>query len=1525
MESLLFFRTPFSFSVSKFYGTLALLLLIFTTTPHSLLGQTLIGPSELLANTESSYYISDPSVTGDWEVNGSATVSTNLVNQNAIKVKANNFCYGRFTVIVKIGDKYLFRQVDIIKNLPPIFTSGATTATLNCNSTLEDFDNYKPTAKDIDGNAVDVELVDMVPMQMGKCQSILTWQATDKCGNKAFFKQTIEILGNDTQAPVFDTSTLRKTFYDCDKIPRTFPIPKATDNCVNPVMVKLVRREVSQRIRSSIACMSYFEILTWEATDVCGNKSRADQTICIVDNVPPVFVSSTLAPITVNQCGFNYDLYQPRATDNCSNPVMIMAVDFQYTTTGVGRRTVVITWEATDMCGNATRAKQTFFVIDQTPPRINRGLPLPAITVECNDLLDNIQIPSGFDDCGDPVEVILASRRIIVAGNCNNRVIELTWKATDASGNMSFATQIVKFKDNTPPIVICPAAMTVSCATQVPAPNIAAVVATDNCDDDVAKAFVNDVITNQTCTNRYTITRTYRGTDDCGNSATCTQIITVNDQTPPMITCPAPITVACNLVPAPNPASVVATDNCGGNVVVTHVGDAAVGGQCANGFIITRTYRATDACGNTATCTQRITVNDQTPPVITCPAPVTVACAGDVPAPNINLVTATDGCGGVVTVTFVGDVTVPGTCANRFTVNRTYRATDACGNAAICTQVITVNDNIPPRLTCPAPITVTCLSNVPAPNIALVTGVSDNCPGAVTVTFVGDVNSNQTCTNRVTITRTYRATDVCGNFTNCTQIITVNDQTPPTLTCPGPVTVSCTNQVPAPNTALVTGVSDNCTGIVTVTFVGDVISNQTCVNRYTITRTYRATDVCGNFTNCTQIITVNDQTAPMITCPAPLTVSCANLVPAPNPALVVASDNCGGNVVVTHVSDAAVGGQCANRFRITRTYLATDACGNTATCTQIITVDDQTPPMITCPGPVTVACAGDVPAPNINLVVATDGCGGVVTVTFVGDVTVAGTCANRFTITRTYRATDVCGNSSTCIQVITVNDNIAPTLTCPGPITVTCLSNVPAPNIALVTGVSDNCPGAVTVTHVGDVNSNQTCTNRVTITRTYRATDVCGNFTNCTQIITVNDQTPPALTCPGPITVSCANQVPAPNTTSVTGLSDNCGGIVTVTHVGDVISNQTCANRFTITRTYRATDVCGNSATCTQTITVNDQTAPVLVNVPTGNNLNITVGCNNIPTAPVVTATDNCGTAVVTFNEVRIPPPPAACLRTIIRTWFATDVCGNVSATVTQTITVTEDRPIIDPAILAAIDRISPASVCCEEDAIARLRAANINLVATVCGVAIPVAPTLCVDMNGCSNGNRGSTYRVFFRWQLSSPCNPNVIIVDIQSKFVNINPNSANCPPCGTIRMCDPNGGIRCDNILPLQTPNLSNKMVEIVKDKTNDISLSDGFKFNDYSNGIKARDFKVSAFPNPTTGDINFTITTPIKGDLRLKLFDASGKQIGLIVRQGLEGGFENQIKYNIPATVSSGLIFYTITVGEEVKSGKLMYMKN
>src|SRR5438552_15297091 len=102
------------------------------------------------------------------------------------------------------------------------------------------------------------------------------------------------------------------------------------------------------------------------------------------------------------------------------------------------------------------------------------------------------------------------------------------------------------------------------------------------------------------------------------------------------------------------------------------------------------------------------------------------------------------------------------------------------------------------------------------------------------------------------------------------------------------------------------------------------------------------------------------------------------------------------------------------------------------------------------------------------------------------------------------------------------------------------------------------------ISHDGDVISAQTCANRYTITRTYHASDVCGNVTSRSQTITVNDQTGPNITSfPEIGRASCRERVHSADDTAVRA-TDACGGAATISHDGEVISAQTCANRYTL-------------------------------------------------------------------------------------------------------------------------------------------------------------------------------------------------------------------------------------------------------------------------------------------------------------------------------------------------------------------------
>ena len=126
----------------------------------------------------------------------------------------------------------------------------------------------------------------------------------------------------------------------------------------------------------------------------------------------------------------------------------------------------------------------------------------------------------------------------------------------------------------------------------------------------------------------------------------------------------------------------------------------------------------------------------------------------------------------------------------------------------------------------------------------------------------------------------------------------------------------------------------------------------------------------------------------------------------------------------------------------------------------------------------------------------------------VGPGSVDSICINNKTIYRIYRGTDVCGNDTTCIQQITINDNIPPALVgVPNDTTVLCVELVPAP--ATVTA-TDNCATGAKVIFTADT-INKTCANEMTIRRFYTAMDSCNNMTLDTMIITVNDTVKPIL------------------------------------------------------------------------------------------------------------------------------------------------------------------------------------------------------------------------------------------------------------------------------------------------------------------------------------------------------------------------------------------------------------------------------
>src|SRR4030095_6319651 len=140
------------------------------------------------------------------------------------------------------------------------------------------------------------------------------------------------------------------------------------------------------------------------------------------------------------------------------------------------------------------------------------------------------------------------------------------------------------------------------------------------------------------CPQEFSLTRTWTATDDCGNSSTCSRTISVTDNTAPVITCPSVSNVECPASPSFGAAS--ASDLCDNNVVPTS-SDVTTPGSCPAEYSVTRTWTATDDCGNSSTCSRTISVSDNTAPSITCADADTIDCGDDV---IFTLPTASDAC-----------------------------------------------------------------------------------------------------------------------------------------------------------------------------------------------------------------------------------------------------------------------------------------------------------------------------------------------------------------------------------------------------------------------------------------------------------------------------------------------------------------------------------------------------------------------------------------------------------------------------------------------------------------------------------------------------------------------------------------------------------------------------------------------------------------------------------------------------------------------------------------------------------------
>jgi hypothetical protein len=635
------------------------------------------------------------------------------------------------------------------------------------------------------------------------------------------------------------------------------------------------------------------------------------------------------------------------------------------------------------------------------------------------------------------------------------------------------------------------------------------------------------------------------------------------------------------------------------------------------------------------TCWTDIFIEDKMPPVLKCPANVTISCSAPSDPSKTGQATATDCSGYTISYT---DVVANYNCNNPAgKITRTWLATDGNGFKSTCSQIITikktgVNDVVFPKnldgiqkpaLDCKNP-------NIDPTNTGFPT--IDDYPVNNATCMVSGTYSDQLiniCTGTRKILRTWTLVDWCtGQIKSQIQIIKIEDKTGPVISCQqnligNSYSDQCKGSVIIPAASI----SDDCSGYsvqIIGSWGGSLKTNGGVMHDIPIgthTITFYATDDCGNSSQCTSILKLKDNSPPVVVCNGKLIIS----IGGNGKAIVNAktfddgsTDNCCiDKYLVKRMSEPdslfnkTISFNCDEAGKTVLVILKViDCSGNENTCMVQADIQDKLPPTILCPPDVTTTCPVDLTnLAQFGIPTASDNCGNI-TIKETNNVQL--TSCGTGLIKRIFTVTGSDGKTSECTQIVEVKSS--------NPFSLNDITWPKDYEAQGCTSINDLEPEDLPAPYDKPIFNNNSCSFAgvshsdevfdiaapacFKILRKWVVLDWCQynpNIPNSpgrwehTQVIKVFDYEKPKLNCPTDVTVSstttdCSGaQVNLPPLTAT-----DCNPKFTVKNSFN--SGGADASGFyplgTTLVTYTVTDGCKNTATCTVKVTIKDGKKP---------------------------------------------------------------------------------------------------------------------------------------------------------------------------------------------------------------------------------------------------------------------------------------------------------------------------------------------